>query len=85
MLWHPLKLNNKRMLPSGVKELLLIPANNISYELRIFRQRGTDVTPKYEERDLFSCHENSSDVIFVMGLVPRAKGLQVGRMAVMKL
>lgn len=78
-------LNNKRMLPSGVKELLLIPANNISYELRIFRQRGTDVTPKYEERDLFSGHENSSDVIFVMGLVPRAKGLQVGRVAVMKL
>lgn len=30
------------------------------------------------ETDLSSCHENSSDVIFVMDLVPRAKGLHGG-------
>lgn len=49
MLWHPLKLNSKRMLPSGERELL-IPANNISCELCIFRQRYRCYTEVWWER-----------------------------------
>lgn len=60
MLWHPLKVNSKRMFPPGKREeLLLIPSKNISYQPCIFRPRGIQMSHQ-SMRELFSCHESGS-------------------------
>lgn len=70
----------KRITYFNTCKLFLLPTVHLQ------TKRDTDVTPKYEDRELFFfCRESSSDVPSVMGLLLRAKDLQFGTMAVTNL